>query len=352
MKYTNGYDSDVVLPALKGRLGWSDQTLSVGNQESRSGRRFDDGSFHALVTVANITATKPREATDLDAYLDGRQTAAIARALNGVFNDSQFKQQAMIYRVCDGNEVILPNQGRFCGYEIKVSDDFNASTRINAVDLHFTGAATFNLYLFRQGSDTPVKTKSVTSVSNSVTTVDLSAEDWILNRRQASTFFIGYFQNDLGLAQAIRPDAYAEKTYMIGVKGCEANATGATTFDRQHVSYSFQPMGFNMLITSFQDITQAILNQPHLFDELIGLTMAYMTIEQSVHSIRSNQDERLMKDQMMQFATLLDLNGAAPVSDSPQIMGLKQRIVKETARVKEEFFPKKRIITADPRCAC
>lgn len=352
MGYTNGYDSDVVLPALKGRLGWSDASLNADNKTSRSGRRFDDGSFHALVTVENIKSTKPREATDLDAYLSGRQTAAIARALNGVFNDSQFKQQTMIYRVCDGNEILLPNQGRFSGYEIRTAEDLNYSTRINSVDLQFDGTATFNLYLFRQGSNVPIKSKSVTTQADEIVTVDLSSEDWIINRRKASTFYIGYFQNDLDSVKAIRPDADMLRTYMVGITGCEAKATGSTTFDRKHVSYSCQPMGFNMLISSFQDITQAILNQPHLFDELLGLTMAYMTIEQALNSLRSNQDERVIKDQAHQLATLMDLNGAAPISDSPQIMGIKQRIAKEAARVKNEFFPKHKIITADVHCQC
>ena len=35
----------------------------------------------------------------------------------------------------------------------------------------------------------------------------------------------------------------------------------------------------------------------------------------------------------------MDLNGAIPAPDSPQVMGLKQRIERESKRVKQAFYP-------------
>lgn len=83
---TNGFTISEVQTALFGRLGWSDSTLNEANRESRSGRKFDDGSFHAMVTVENIKASISPTA-NINEYLTDKQNAVILKVLSGVFNE-------------------------------------------------------------------------------------------------------------------------------------------------------------------------------------------------------------------------------------------------------------------------
>jgi hypothetical protein len=336
MSYSNGYNVTKVLPKLFGRLAWSDSSLNSANTTSKSGRKFDDGSFHAMVTVANVKATVP-STTDWNPVFTAKQNAVIARCLNGVFNEPEFKEQALIYDRFDQDETLVENAGQAVGYRIRVAKAFDIAIQLNSFELYFNGAATFNIYLFKQGSVTALKTKSVTTVANEKTTIEL--DDWVLNYRESSIYYVVYFQDDLTGVKAIQEQVCFNRTTFFSAESFITDTNG-TDFNRQSVSLGLsQPNGVNIQISAFKDFTQNILNQPHLFDEAIGLSMAYQVIEDVIYSVRSNINERILKDQLAGIGIQLDLNGVAAISDSPKVIGLKQRIEKELARVKKAFYP-------------
>jgi hypothetical protein len=339
MAYSNGYNITTVLAALFSRLGWStDATLNTANKTSNSGRYFDDGSFHSLVTVTNIKATTPEPVSPAtwDTIFTAKQNALISRCLNSVFNGEEFKEQVFLYEREWEQESLVTNSGLAVGYKIDVPYDMDISVKINSLELYFNEAATFNVYLFKQGSKTAVQTKSVTTLANIRTTVALT--DWILNRKESHTYWVVYFQNDLGTAKAIQEIVEWKRTFCFGAESFISSTSG-TDFNRVSPAMTFQPYGLNMLVTSFQDFSQNIINQPALFDELLGLTMAYQVIEDIVYSVQSDKTERVLKDQLAKVGMQMDLNGAAPISDSPQVIGLRQRIERETKRVKNAFYP-------------
>jgi hypothetical protein len=337
MAYSNGYNLTTVLPKLFGRLAWStDQTLNTANKTSASGRYFDDGSFHALVTVANIKATVP-DASSWDIFFTSKQNAVISRCLNSVFNDAEFFEQTFLYDRCHEVETLVPNQGKAVGYKIEMVKRFDVTVQANSLQLFFDGVATFNVYLFKQGSKTAVKTKSVTTVAKEKTNIDLT--DWYLNYKESPVYYVVYFQNDLGSVKAIQEQADECKTLMFDADSFMADTTG-TDFDRDQLAEYEYPNGLNMQMSSFRDYTQNILNQPALFDNLLGLTMAYQTIEDMIYSVQSSGAERIIKEQLLNIGIQLDLNGVAPISESPRVVGFKQRIDQEVARVKKAFYPK------------
>ena len=156
-----------------------------------------------------------------------------------------------------------------------------------------------------------------------------------------------YVQDDLGSVKAIREQVeYPEPCYFCA-EPIENDVISGTDFNRQSPSIPGQPSGLNIQASSFRDFTNHILLQPHLFVELLGLVNAYTCIEEVIYSIRSSRNERILKDQVQQVGIQLDLNGAAPISDSPQVMGLKQRIDRETARLKKAFYPRPKSQTVD-----
>jgi len=343
MAYSNGYDLTAVLTALSTRVGFRQPlasgapVLAAPNITSDSGRYFQD--FHSLVTVQNIKSTMEQVAAsdgNLNTYLTELNKAAVQRSLNGVFTGSQVKEQVKLYKRLGRNDQLITNSGLFVGYEIDVAEKPDNGVQIDAIHVYLDSAVTFNVYLFKDGKVTPETIKSVTTVANQITEVVLS--NIVLTRGK---YYLGYFQDDIAAAKAYREQVECwSDTYMFRATPIHALSTGATTFDRENILYPAEPYALNVEISSFIDHTSQIKRKAAMFDELIGLTMAYMVIEQIIYSSRSNKDERMFKDQLEQVGIQLDLNGVAPISDSPQVMGLKQRIDRETRTVRSSFYPK------------
>jgi hypothetical protein len=342
MAYSNGYDQSAVITALATRLGFRQPlgsgvpTLTSGVKTTDSGRYYQD--FHALVTVNNIKSVMEQSAasdSDLNTYLDDLEKAAIMRALNGVFNGPEVIQQTRLFTRYGLNDQLITNSGLFVGHEIDVAGVFDIGVQLDAVYLFLNGAATFNIYLFKDGKVTSEWTQSVTTIANEILTVTLT--DRVLKQGK---YYLGYFQNDLGSVKA-----YQEQTkrwnngYLFNARPVQMNASGVV-LDKNTRSYPFPPYGINADISTFKDHTEQIKKKAAQFDELIGLQMAYMVIEQVIYTTRSDKEERILKDQLTQIGIQFDLNGAAPITDSPQIIGLKQRIDRETKKVKEAFYPK------------
>lgn len=348
MAYTNGYDFSTVMTALSQRLGWQQPaasgspTINATNTTSGSGRYFNDGSFHNLVTVDNVKQTM-EEAGASDANLNAKLTAlskaAVMRSLHGVFGGPTVIEQARLFQRYGHNDQLIENSGLFAGYEIDVADTFDSAVQIDAIHLMMDGAATFNVYLFADGNPTAVWSQSVTTVAGKVVTVSLT--DKVLTQGK---YFLGYFQADLGSVKAYQEQVKSwAKTYRFSARPMTAEHTGGTTFDRENRTYPSPAYGLNADMSSFVDQTEQIKKKAAAFDELIGLQMAYQVIEQVVYAVRSNVNERILKDTLDKAGIQLDLNGAAPISEGPKVTGLKQRIEKETKRVKELFYPAPKI---------
>lgn len=333
MSYTNGYNATRVRPHLFGRLGWKDQTLSAANQESRSGRYFDDGTFHALVAAANIKATTP--AQDWDAYFTGLQNAAITKCLGGVFNEPSYRDnRVLLYDRVNNDEELVQNQGRFCGVEIRIAPTRDIAVQIESAHLYFDGDVTFPLYLFKAGNVAPIKQADVTSVALEQTEVSLT--DWVI--KYPGIYYLGYFQSDLGAVKAIRERVQFNRTYCFMAQTITA-AENLADFERRAISYTGHTYGLNLSVSSFTDFTEAIIQKADLFDEALGLQMAQMVMEAEFFSTESNATERKLKDSA-KAAIHLELQGALPIPDSPQIQGLRSRIAKELQSVKANFFKK------------
>lgn len=350
--YTNGYNLNKVLSALMGRIGWKQPGISgspvldATNLLSKSGRYFNDGSFHPLVTIANIkSCIEEIGASDvnLNAYLTTLQKSIIMRCLNGVFDGPEIVEEARIFERYGYNDQLITNSGKFAGYMIDVANANDAGCQLDTVTLYFNAAATFNLYLFKDGIPAPIKTIEVTTEENSLVTVPLI--DVVLN---TGKYYFGYFQDDLGNCQAIREQVNCwNKTLLFAASPLMADATGLTSFDRDNRTYGGEPYGLNLEMSSFRDYTRQIERKANMFDEMIGLQMAYCVIEQVLYAARSNSTERILKDQVEKLGIQLDLTGAAPISQGPKVTGLRQRIEREAKKVKELFYPKPKAQTVN-----
>lgn len=360
-QYSNGFDLKVVLPAMMGRLAWLPSTiadsvpLDDNNTTSRSGRYFNDGSFHSVVTTANLKACQ--EDPDIDeaafnAYLQNLQQSAILRALNNVCNEPEYLEQVQLYeRYSRNNDVPINNTNQAVGYEIQLARRFDVAVQVTGAVLYFDQDVTFKLYLFRDGGAAPIWEQSVTAVAYEPTLI--SIPDLYMLYPEGSTFYLCYFQSELGTARAIQEDTCGwNDTLAFCARAFNSDSTGSLQFNRQSRSYPAKANGLNLHVTSFKDWSRKIKSEPGQFDNLVGLNLAYMAIEQMIYAVRSNGSERILKDELIKTGIVLDLNGAIPIDNSPQVKGLKQRIDSEAKRVKAAIIRQPKVQTVNYGSDC
>lgn len=352
-QYSNGFDLKKVSSALSGRFGWLQSTtlgapvISAGNLESKSGRFFNDGSFHSLLTVDNIKQSQENPKitdTQLNALLQQKVTGATMRALTSVFTQMEyFDKQVLLYERYPKNTRPVQNIGLAAGYEINIPKRVDITAQIITATLLFDSDVTFNLYLFKDGITAPVWQQQVMASANDETKIDFT--DLFLNYSndfKGGKYYLCYFQSELLGAQAIQEQVTEwNKTHCVSAVPFIAKETGSLVFDKQNLAYPFLPYGINLEIQSFKDWTQDIIKRTNLFDNLIGLNMAYQVIEDLLYTNRSNSSERNNKTDMQAVGMQLELVGAAPISGAPKIIGLRQRIEQETERVHKEFIYKR-----------
>lgn len=350
--YTNGFNYSRVIGAMLYRIGFRNPTLAGYNivdslnQTTKSGRYYDD--FHALVRIKNIKDTQEDPAisgNDFNALLESLKRSSIMRCLNGVLNVQEQFERVLLYDREDNQQTeLVPNTGLFAGFEIETPKDDTIAVQIESVSLLFDGDATFNLYLFKDGKKSPLLVREVSVIADEATVVNLS--DVILNyigqTTKGSTFYFGYFQDDLGSVRAIREysDDWGKQLCFSASSISSKKITGQTDFERTNISESSYLYGLNLEISTFRDHTNAVIKKAHLFDELQGLQMAYTVLENIMYSTSSNGTERILKDQILKAGLQLEMQGAIAAPDSPQVEGLTKRIKREMERVRKEFYPK------------
>jgi hypothetical protein len=349
--YTNGFNYSQVISAMFGRVGWrqpsitNSPVLSSINTTSKGGRYYQD--FHALVTVKNLKdVMEEAGASDssLNNYLEAVQRGIALTCVNGVFNEPEYLSQKLLFnRSWAVNDQLVTNGGYFVGVQFRVPPTPDIAVQIDSVALYFDSAVTFNLYVYNDAIKAPLAVMEVTAVANSQTLVNLS--DVILNyiggSNMGGSFYIGYYQDDIGNAKAYWEQGctYARDSY--GWTFIEADRKLAEyDFNRQNIRRNNVNYGLNLHVSTFRDHTWQIVKKAALFDNVIGLQMAAFAIEQIIFSTRSNGTERILKEAAAEVNAQLELNGVAAISDSPYTTGLKKQITQELLRLKESFFPK------------
>ena len=356
MNYSNGFDVELVLPALTGRRGWKQPTigglpeLEAGNIACTSGRYFEDA--HALVTIQNVFDTQENKDIDdqtFNTLLLDKQNSVIMKALNQVFNEPERLQQVLIFDKEDrDNEQLITNTGLVKGFFFKIAKDFGISHQVVSATLYFNEDVNFTLYLFKDGKKTHIWSQDVAAEAYEKNVIDLTGAflSYAGGLTKGNKFFLCYFQEDLGTAKAIKENGCFNKTLCFEAMPFSAEKVeGETNFNRINFSEGYDTAGLNLEVVSFRDHTQRIIRNANLFDEVVGLEMAANVIEHINFSTRSNATERITGDKVQQVFT--DLNQAFGSTELPFVPGVKARIQKEYKRLKETFFPKPKAQTVN-----
>jgi hypothetical protein len=357
MKYANGFDTDLVLPALRKRLGWRQPTVAgspvidADNASSESSRYFGQ-SFHALCTIANLKANQEDPAInddDFNAYLSTLQDDMIMRGLNEVFREPELIEQTLLYTRFGYNDIPIVNSGQFVGYVINIANDKSISTKINYCTLYFTEDVAITLYLYEDGVKEPLMQFQVQAQAyeRNIIEFDGSSEtnpEIVLKFVRGRRYYFGYYQDELGTAQAIREqiDVWAS-TKCFEAYPLSAPIDEVFGFNHNYRQFPFLPGGINLEMISFKDHTEKIIRKANLFDEVQGLQMAAFVLEMVNNSTRTNQTQRQGEQQSNQ--QFMELNQAFATSEVPVTPGLKSRIDREFKRLRDTFYPPQKAVS-------
>lgn len=350
--YSNGYNVTAVMAALMNRRRWRQPTrtdfpftLAGTNIWPANSVNPVFESIHKIVSPYNIwVVQEDKDITDFNAYLTNLRADVVLKCLSSVFNKKEMLEKQLMFERFGRQDYPEINNGKFVCVRITPARLFDVSIQIDNVALKFDSDVTFNMYLFHDAQPlVPVKTISVSAVANEQTVVSLGhVLSYAGSGNKSGVYYLGYFQDDLGSAQAI--NEIVQKFNPVFNFGCvpiELNKVGATAIDVNQVSYTIKTHGFNIQISAFRDYTQLIVDNAYLFDNLIGLQMAADVIEMIQNNTRSNKDQRIAGEMTKMLYT--DLNHAGPTEESPFSAGLKSKITSEVYRIKHEFFPKKKV---------
>lgn len=340
---TNAYDIDAILPYLR-RHGWKNPTtddyniVNSANQQTSSGRYFNDNSFHAMSQIEYLYDCQPdsgQSSTEFNTYLEMLEDSNISSMLNYVFDTPQFVESGLLYDKVEHTRLeTVANSGKFVAVRFKLSK-YDYFMHLLNVALLFDSDVTFTLYLYNEFRG-KVAEWEVSPQANIQTIVDISEA---IRYNDASSkggmWFLGYFQDDLGDAKALRYTACWNDTKTFGAQCISSTVTGAEAFDMQEYSYTHDTFGINVEYSVTQDITQLIRRNSYLFDNLQGLMMAAVIMEICLTTPRSNRNQRIT-DEVFNLM-YRELNNVV-TSENPTEAGLKSKIRKEIKKVKNAFF--------------
>jgi hypothetical protein len=334
MSYSNGYNTAKVLPVLLERVNW----MSEG--ESKSGRFFDDGSFHALISEQNLIAlaTTPKPTTQqIAATKASMKQAAVTRALTAVFNRNVLIEQSTFYGLVPGHFVEVETDSELVGFELTVPYDQNILIQLLNVVLSFSADTSVTLYAYYEGETEPFYEEGFDAEVGRLSVVPMTNMFLSHNETKGRTVIIGYKPSELspGALPLRNTGSFKLQTCALGADAVEVYTLPS---DYSKKRYTVQPAGINIEFMTQYDYSTRIVQLANLFDEIIGLTLASMFVEQLIFSTRINATGRDLKETTDKFAAQMDLTGVLPISSSPRVDGIRRKLGSEISRVQQNFL--------------
>lgn len=342
------FRSDYISTLLTGEVGWRQPTISglptisEANLVSRSSLRFEDA--HYLCSIKNLYYTQENEAITSDQFntlIANLQKQAIVRVMNDIFtNKSDMLATITMYPFESTKKEVFEKSGKFVGFRFNLVTSRRKAFMINNVRLSFDRAVTFTLYLFNSQVSAAVESKQVTTVANTDTIVDLG---WVIaqatEKYSGGTFYLGYFEDDLGEASAYRRE-WELANCMITPWGMNINpvvlepVTG-TTIDNSTYKNSPECFGLNFDFSIYNDYTNTIASNRPLFAQAIQMCGGIAILETILNSVRSNQVER--ESRSLQPTAYAALYGSESVTKGKQI-GLTDRYSNQIEAIRSSLF--------------
>jgi hypothetical protein len=344
-KITNGFNPDLVLGALQNEVLWSSQGVS------NSGRYFPD--FHPICDETILKALC-NTGGDYSAFLSSLNNSVVMDCVNAVYNAPQLIDKSkLVFQRSDIMLVTQPvqnqNPPQFVGLKFQLAPG-DYGIKCSNLMLFFNEAITFPIYLYNDFDAPPMYSLNVTTKANQQVIINL-ANDVFLNYltptiNKGGIWYLGYYQSDVITASATAKAIYypivINRFHVVNCWSFSASTTdGGTNFNRNVVGANNLTYGMNLEISTMEDATNNIVQNPSLWDNLFGLRMACRIIENCKMSYRSNNVQGIIQSLGGVDALNKELEGSKGdwQTGSPKITGLRQRVNDAVQTVKQGFEP-------------
>ena len=342
---TNGFNPTLVLGALQNEILWPSQGLS------NTGRYFPD--FHPICDETILKALC-NTGTDYKAFLRSLNKSVVLDCVNAVYNKPQLIDKSKL--VFQRSDIMLVTQPvnnqvppQFVGLKMQLAPgDFGI--KCSNLMLFFNEAITFPVYLYNDFDEPPMYKLLVTTKANQQAIINLQ-NNVFLNyltpaNNKGGIWYLGYYQSDIiaasPTAKAIYYPIVINQFHPVVCWSFSAPTTdGGTNFNWNVVGANNLSYGMNLEISTMVDATNDIVENPSLWDNLIGLKMACRIIENSKFSYRSNDVQRAIQALGGLDFLYKELEGSKGdwQTGSPKITGLRQRVDDAIQTVKQGFEP-------------
>ena len=293
------------------------QKIDAQNQLSASGLFLDDIPYYK--TEFYIDTQDFAEIIDSDLNIDLRniQGASIVSVCQRIFGELSYIDRNLFYQYATNRiatETTLQNG--FVGFEITPSVTKNVAFKITDIRLEFEGTGDLTLVLFNSALNAPMFSKVIAITE----TFHIERLDWIVNNTAGDykgEYFLGYvydgtlkpFKRDYEASNLMNTlsEIDIEKVYVSG-------ANDTDLFDLSAVQSLSENTGLNPDVTIYDDFTDLIIQNKHLFSRCIQLQWAITVMQGYVSSVRSNRTERLSKEIVLQTVQQIEgSNDKSPV---------------------------------------
>lgn len=308
------YDSSQILSAdgLYTRVGLREPTesgysgiLDANAKATKSTKYYDN--YHDLAKFKNIKDCQDDLSisnANMNILIASWQKEAIETGLKLVFSDQpNLIQHDLLYNRENVFNDTIENSGKFVGFEIAVPTVDRFLSVLNRIILQFNGVQAFNIYLFHSSKKAAIGNAiAATSVADDFADVaaarNLYFQSLVTGSKYAAgKFYLGYFQNDLGLVKAYDRvwNHSGSKTMFncLGIKSISATPNGTNLFDIDTVEYCSECWGLNLDISTYADYTNLIMENQSAFDALQGYAFAVRILELIKTSGRINYTQKV-----------------------------------------------------------
>lgn len=346
---TNGFNYNEVYNALQNRVLWRSQGAI-----SDSLRYFED--FHPLCNTTILDAVRPKDGTTMAQYLAQKQSSVIMEMVNAVYNAPQVIDRAKLafYRLA-GNQLpqqYVANNNQFVGLRLNLGMG-DRTIKLNSLQVWFTKSGSINIHLYNDMILAPVLTIPISWIGGQQTIISLGEQIVLSNlvptAYKQGTWYLGYYQRDLIIGdndpttQAVYYPVNYGRFFSLNVLAFSANVQfdqyGNRNFVRNNIGANNLMYGMNLEISSFIDGTNNMVQNAHLFDELIGLNMSKKVLSDVIFNYQTDAVQRAISNVAEVNQLYAELHGFKADEHSPYIKGLNNKLDREMYRVKKALQP-------------
>lgn len=339
---------DKIKTALFGGVGFRQSPITeyaivdASNQQSNSGLFYQDGT--SLVTIKNIKESQQSidiSDADFNSYLKQLQENCIievCRALTA--NEPDFIQDVNMFPYQKSFKNVIDKRSKFVGFTFKPQNKLDTLGKVSYIELCFNEDVTFNIYMYNSNKpNTPIETLEVNALADEAVIVPLN---WFLadsETYKGGVFYIGYFEDDLGTAQAYKKD-YDLAQYQFNTKCFYSRPVSldynGTNIDVESVINESEEYGLNFIVSIYNDYTEILIRNKNLLWSAIQLQMGEKVLEVIKTSTRLNGNNSILDSEALINNVNFDLFG----NEKLKIDGIKTKKQRQIDSIKRMLFYK------------